>query len=193
LLGHTTAVDGVILKQLANGGCVNAGTTAGVQLPDKFSALPVTGIRYYVDTATSSLRRCTANEPANGPIGMTCSIYIVMNAIEDFQIRYVFVQSDITGTTIVHNISDDPTAVTNEASVINGVTKRKVPTLALPYLRFVAVDVGFVVRAQTEDFIKFKNKGRRPALYDHPAANSADSFRRIKPTWRVFLPNAYYF
>lgn len=192
----------VTLDNLGSGECAVAGSADGTSLPGRFSIYPVEGVIWKSDG--SNLLRCSATD-ATGPLGMTCNAaYTVVGGVEDFQIRYRYlkVQIDAAGNTTSATAcySEVPTNLTVASEDVAGTCggsdpKRRVPdgVNGIPMVRFVGFDVGIVARSLKEDVRENLGRSRRPALFNHPAAGSSDSYRRRSAEWRVVTPNVYVF
>jgi len=166
------------------------------------SVVPVEGIVYAINNA--KLMRCTTRAPGGGPnaigngaataappAGMNCAA--IMEGVEDLQFKYDFIRLKDDGTSSSSCSYDDPLSVIVPAFATCGSTKRGTATAGNDAVRFVAVNVGVVVRSLQQDITSFRGKGLRPDLFDRPAAVPVDSFRRARTFWRVMVPNVLVF
>lgn len=208
----STGVGGVVLNDMAPAGsqtctdvacgaCEAGGAPSDptAMLPPNTKGYPAALVRYEVVNVggVPALTRCTFNTA--GAPGTCTGVNTIVNGIEDFQVRYVFmmISEDATsGSEVVVNGSSTATGSLDlldddYLEISANHPKRKVagPNLDEESMRLLAVEVGLVVRAARPN-PGYTDRGRRPPMFDRPGAGAADSFRRMPVTFRVPVPGA---
>ncbi|MBN2358309.1 MAG: hypothetical protein JXR83_02590 [Deltaproteobacteria bacterium] len=187
---------------LACGGCAAGGAAPDPKDADSSSLLwpePLSGrligypaavVQYQV--INDQLRRCQFTDgSAIGDCGANSTI---LDDVEDLQVRYVVAQVSDDGSTVNEFLVNNPAFLEDEYTLVPGAgdSMRKKAEDGNPVLRFVAIEIGVVVRAQNPN-AGYAQRGSRPQLFNRIAIAGSDSFRRTTTVFRVAVPNVLAF